>query len=159
MIVSRECSAGNAEQALAAGADEFFSQPLRTSELLARVRALLRRCGRASAHAEVIRVGDLRVDQARRRVYRDGEEIRLTPTQYSILLYLIENRNRVVSGRMLLERIWGPVRGDYVQTLRVHIGNLRRKIERDPARPRYLVTESRAVYRFVEPEVPFEVSA
>lgn len=148
---------GNGEEltvvdALDAGADDYLTKPFRPSELLARMRALFRRYQSHPKGPSVIEAGDVRVDLARRRVVREGREIRLTRTEFEILILLAQNLEVVVTSKMILDRVWGPTRGDYMQTLRVHVGHLRKKIEPEPGSPKYILTEPSVGYRFAVPE-------
>jgi two-component system KDP operon response regulator KdpE len=127
------------------GADAYAIPPFNPEVLLARIRALLRHSA-ASDHS-VIRSGDLELDLTRRRAALRDRPIRLTRKEFNILCYLARNGDRAVSTGMILENVWGPAPGDYTQSLRVHIGRIRRKIETDPSRPRYLVTERGGHYR------------
>ena len=138
--------------ALDAGADDYLTKPFRPTELLARIRALFRRYQSRPKGPGVIEAGDMRVDLARRRVVRDGREIRLTRTEFEILVLLAQNLESVVTSKMILDRVWGPTRGDYMQTLRVHVGHLRKKIEPEPGSPKYILTEPSVGYRFAVPE-------
>lgn len=131
---------------LDAGADGFVSLPFRPGELLARIRAMLRWSPSRPGH-DVITSGDLEIDLAQRLVFVAGNPVRLTRTEFNILAFLARNHDRPVSAEAILETVWGPVRGDYTQSLRVHIGHIRRKIELDPSRPRYLVTLRGGCYR------------
>lgn len=136
-------------EALDAGADDYVTKPFGMDELLARVRATLRRAP-AAATREVreIELGDFRVDLEARTVIVRGEEIHLTPKEYELLVYLIRHAGKVLTHRVLLGAIWG---GDYTEQteyLRVFIGQLRKKIEADPAKPRYILTEPWIGYRF-----------
>ncbi len=148
---------GNGEElmvidALDAGADDYLTKPFRPSELMARIRALFRRYQSHQNGPSVIEAGYFRVDLARRRVVREGRDIRLTRTEFDILILLAENVEHVVTSKMILDRVWGPTRGDYMQTLRVHMGHLRKKIEPDPGSPKYILTEPSVGYRLVVPQ-------
>ncbi len=135
-------------EALDAGADDFVTKPFGMNELLARVRASLRR-GPADVEQEVvISVGDFTLDHSKRQVSVNGADIHLTPKEFELLAYLIEHHDRVITHRTLLSKIWG---GDYTEQteyLRVFIGNLRKKIEPTPSKPRYILTEPWVGYRF-----------
>lgn len=135
-------------KALDQGADDYITKPFGTGELLARLRALLRRTSALAAPMPVIKSGDLTVDVARRRVFHGQKEIRLTRTEFDILAYLARNGGCVVTSKMLVEQVWGPRYTDDTQTLRVHVGHLRKKIEPDPSMPRYILTEPGVGYRF-----------
>lgn len=134
--------------ALDLGADDYLTKPFSAGELLARVRALLRRSSNQEISIPVITVGDLEIDIAHRRVTLSGNEVDLTRTEFDILSYLARNADCVVTSRMILEQIWGPEYGEDTQTLRVHISNLRRKIEPHPSVPRYILTEPGVGFRF-----------
>jgi len=130
------------------GADDFLTKPFGIGELMARVRALLRRSTAGPAAPAVVAAGKLHIDIPRRRVVRNGHEIRLTRTEFEILACLAQNANCVVSAKNLVQKIWGLRFVDDTQTLRVHIGHLRKKIEPDPSAPQYIVTEQGVGYRF-----------
>jgi two-component system KDP operon response regulator KdpE len=134
---------------LDAGANDYLTKPLSTGELLARMRVWLRQIARGAANdgESVIDVGDLRVDLARRVVFAAGRELHLTPIEYKLLVTLMHHRDRVLTHRQLLEAVWGPRCARQTQYLRVYMGHLRKKLEQDPARPRYLVTEPGVGYR------------
>lgn len=133
--------------ALDTGADDYLTKPFSAGELLARLRALVRRATAAISPPPTIAVGDMEVDIARRRVFRSGVEIALTRTEFDILAYLARNADCVVTSKMLLEHVWGPEYVEDTQTLRTHISHLRRKVEPDPSVPRYILTEPGVGYR------------
>ena len=136
-------------EGLNAGADEYLVKPIRLNEFLARVQALLRRAQMTSSEVETgYNDGYLSVDLQRRHVHVDGQKIHLTPTEFKLLLVLLENAGRVVPQRDLLEQVWGPEYIDDVYYPRVYISQLRRKIEPDAANPIYILTEHRVGYRF-----------
>jgi two-component system KDP operon response regulator KdpE len=136
-------------RALDLGADDYLTKPFSLGELLARLRALLRRAGAAEEpEAPSFTAGELHVDLSRRRVTLAGADVHLTPIEYDLLRVLILNPERVLTHRQLLTRVWGPEYAEDTHTLRVHIANLRNKIEPDPARPRFIHTEPRIGYRF-----------
>jgi two-component system KDP operon response regulator KdpE len=120
--------------------------PFKPGELLARIRALLRSPSTPQIR-DVIRSGDLEIDLTQRRVFIAGKGVRLTRTEFNILAYLARNHDRPVSTQAILEAVWGPVRGNYTQSLRVHIGHIRRKIEPDPSQPAYLLTHRGGRYQ------------
>jgi two-component system KDP operon response regulator KdpE len=136
-------------QALDAGADDYLTKPFGIGELLARVRALARRRGRADAAEPVFRAGDIEVDFANRRVKRAGQPVRLTPIEYRLLTLLATNAGRVLTHRQILREVWGPSHVEHEHYTRIYMGHLRRKLEADPAQPRYLLTETAVGYRLV----------
>lgn len=136
--------------ALDHGADDHVSKPFAPNELLARIRAALRRAAAAPLGGQIVR-GSLVIDYDKRRVYRDEEEIRLTPREFELLELLARHCGRVLTHRVLLRTIWGANAVDQPEHVRVLVNALRKKIEPDPARPRYILTEPWVGYRFAEP--------
>jgi len=135
--------------ALDAGADDYVTKPFGMGELLARMRVVLRRSLQETPEP-VYRAEGLEVDLARRRVVAQGQEVQLTPTEYDLLRLLVTHAGKVLTHRQLLARIWGPAYVEQPHVLRVNISNLRRKIEPEPARPRYILTEPGVGYRLKE---------
>jgi two-component system, OmpR family, KDP operon response regulator KdpE len=137
-------------RALDAGADDYVTKPFGMDELLARIRAALRRSAPPPAPPEVaLTVTDaFTVDLAAKRVQRDGADVRLTPTEWHLLEVLVRNPGRLMSQRQLLQEVWGPRYETETNYLRVYMAQLRSKLEPDPARPRYLITEPGMGYRF-----------
>jgi two-component system, OmpR family, KDP operon response regulator KdpE len=133
--------------ALDAGADDYVTKPFGMDELFARLRAALRRNAPAP-EAAIVRTDHFTVDLAAKTVTRDGEEIRLTPTEWSIVEILVRNGDKLVTQRQLLRDVWGPAYEDETNYLRVHLAHIRRKLEPEQGRPRYFVTEPGMGYRF-----------
>jgi two-component system KDP operon response regulator KdpE len=131
--------------ALDLGADDYLTKPFGIEELLARLRAVLRRAG--GTQAQQLSVGDITIDIARHVVTKGGAEVHLTPTEYDLLRVLAANAGKVLTHRQLLERVWGGYAAENSQQLRVYVNYLRRKLEDDPSRPRWLVTEPGVGYR------------
>jgi two-component system, OmpR family, KDP operon response regulator KdpE len=136
-------------RALDAGADDYVTKPFGTDELLARLRAVMRRSLEAGGSPEV-ELGELTIDLADRRVVRAGADIHLTPIEFDLLRVLAQHRGRLVTHRQLLQEVWGPEYGDETQYLRVHVAHIRAKLERDPSRPQYVITEPGVGYRLRE---------
>ncbi|MEZ5365876.1 MAG: response regulator transcription factor [Bryobacterales bacterium] len=138
--------------ALDRGADDYLTKPFRSEEFLARLRALMRRAAHDDVQETVIGVGALRIDLRTREVQVNGEDVHLTRTEFDILAHLASNRDRVVTSESLLRAVWGPHHGEYAQTLRVHVGHIRKKIERNPSEPEYVLTALGVGYRFYQPD-------
>lgn len=152
IVLSARGQEGDKVTALDAGAEDYLTKPFGASELLARIRVVLRRVGGAPA-PDVIEVGPIKIDQPRHTVTVAGQDVHLTPIEFRLLLELARTPGRVLTHRQLLREIWGPNAVDEVHYLRVHMGALRRKIEADPARPHWLLTEAGVGYRLREPPV------
>jgi two-component system, OmpR family, KDP operon response regulator KdpE len=135
-------------RALEAGADDYVIKPFGTDELIARLRAALRRAAPADAGEPVLRAEGLELDLAAHRVRVNGDEVHLTPTEYELLRVLMQSRGRLLTHRALLGQVWGPAYEEDTQVLRVHVANLRRKIEPDPSSPRHVRTDPGIGYRF-----------
>ena len=151
-IIVLSARAGEADkvQALDLGADDYVTKPFGPEELLARIRVALRRAATdEAADAGILRAGDLAIDYDRRRVVRGEAEIRLTPKEFELLSLLARHHDRVLTHRAILKAIWGAHAVDQPEHLWTLVGQLRKKIEPDPATPRYLVSEPWVGYRFV----------
>ena len=135
-------------QALDAGADDFVTKPFSTPELLARIRAVLRRVPLAQSSPSRLRVGDLWIDFGARKVTQGAATQHLTPKELDLLRYLTQHANEAIPHRQLLQAVWGPDYGDQVDYLRAFIKSLRKKIEPNPDRPKYITTEPWVGYRF-----------
>ncbi|WP_433698301.1 response regulator [Nocardiopsis sp. CA-288880] len=147
IVLSARHSAGEKVRCLDSGADDYVTKPFGMDELLARMRAAERRSVRAE-EAPVVRTPCFTVDLGAKRVLRDGGEVRLTPTEWHILEILARHAGQLVSQRQLLHDVWGPAYQSETNYLRVYMAQLRRKLEPDPARPRFLITEAGRGYRF-----------
>ena len=141
--------------ALDLGADDYLTKPFSVDELLARIRVVLRHAARpATGAAPVVRTGELAVDLERRLVTMGGREVRLTPTEYDLLRAFVAHPNKVLTATMLLRAVWGADHRSEAHYLHVYVARLRRKLEPDPRRPRYLRTEPGVGYRLVVEESP-----
>jgi len=149
IVLSARGQEGDKVTALDAGADDYVSKPFNVGELLARMRVALRHTAGASHEGDTIAftVADLQVDLLRRRVLLLGHEVRLTPIEYKLLTTLVRHAGKVVTHQQLLNEVWGPTHTDQSHYVRVYMGHLRHKLEAEPARPRYLLTEPGVGYR------------
>jgi len=134
--------------ALDAGADDYVTKPFGMDELLARMRAALRRASPGDKEEAVVTTPDFEVDLAAKRVRRGEAEVKLTPTEWEIVEMLVRNSGRLVSQRQLLQAVWGPAYEKETNYLRVYLAQIRRKLEPAPSHPRYFLTEPRLGYRF-----------
>jgi len=151
LVLSARGAEGDKVGALDAGADDYVTKPFGAEELLARIRAALRRVEAPSPPSEPIVRGDLVIDRERFRVLRNGEEVRLTPKEFELLSFLAQHPGRVLTHRAILKAIWGPNAVDQPEHLRVLVGALRKKIEPEPSSPKYILTEPWVGYRFADP--------
>jgi two-component system KDP operon response regulator KdpE len=134
--------------ALDGGADDYLTKPFGAGELLARLRVALRHAERVAGEPEsAVTVGELRIDLGRRQVFLGTDEVHLTPIEYKLFATLMKHAGKVLTHRQILKEVWGPTHVDQTQYLRVYMVQLRHKLERDPARPRYLITEPGVGYR------------
>jgi len=151
IVLSARTAEADKVAALDAGADDYVTKPFGGEELLARIRVALRRSEVAvPSTSDTVAVADLVIDPDRNRVFRSGTEIRLTPKEFALLSVLARNEGRVLTHRTLLKAIWGPGSLDQPEHLRVLVGALRKKLELDPSRPRYVLTEPWVGYRFTD---------
>lgn len=147
IVLSARHGSDDKVQALDVGADDYVTKPFGMDELLARVRAAVRRS--SPADAVTITTGRLRIDLDSRRIWRDGEEVRLTPTEWALLRALVTRPGKLVPQKVLLQSVWGPAYEKETNYLRVYMAALRRKLEPDPSRPQHLITEPGMGYRFL----------
>jgi two-component system KDP operon response regulator KdpE len=150
IVLSARGAEGDKVRALDAGADDYVTKPFGADELLARIRATLRRVENPSPPSEPIVRGGLVIDRERFRVLRDSEEVRLTPKEFELLTFLAQHPGRVLTHRTILKAIWGSHAGDQPEHLRVLVGSLRKKIEPNPSTPKYILTEPWVGYRFAD---------
>ena len=148
LVLSARHGSDDKVQALDAGADDYITKPFGLDEMLARMRALLRRSADPD-HEPVVTTDAFTVDLGKRRVTRDGEDIRLTPTEWNILAVLVRNPEKLITQQQLLSEVWGPAYAKETNYLRVYMAQLRRKLEPDTGNPRHLLTEAGIGYRFL----------
>ncbi len=137
-------------RALDAGADDYVTKPFGTDELLARLRAVMRRSAETGGDPE-LRVGEVVIDLPDRTVTKAGERVHLTPIEFDLLRVLATHQGRLVTHRQLLREVWGPEYGGETHYLRVHVAHIRAKLETDPSRPQYVITEPGVGYRLLDP--------
>ena len=148
IVISARGNEKDKIDALDGGADDYLTKPFSVGELFARLRVALRHADRVGGDPETtITVGELRLDLARRQAFARGSEVHLTPIEYKLFSLLMRHAGKVITHRQLLKDVWGPTYVDQMQYVRVYMGQLRHKLEVDPARPRYLVTEPSVGYR------------
>jgi two-component system KDP operon response regulator KdpE len=151
MLTVRDAESDKVE-ALDAGADDYMTKPFGSPELLARIRAALRRSPQLSTELQIVRFDDVEINFNLRRVVVGQREARLTPKEFDLLQYMVAHPNVPIPHTKLLQSIWGPDYGDEVEYLRVFVNQLRKKIEKNPSQPQYIVTEPWVGYRFRLPE-------
>jgi two-component system KDP operon response regulator KdpE len=149
IVLSARTDENDKIAALDAGADDYLTKPFGVGELLARVRAALRRGATGSSGEPVVAFGDIRLDLANRNVLRGGAPVHLTPIEYRLLSLLAGNPGKVLTHRQLLRDVWGPSHVEHSHYLRIYMAQLRQKLEADPARPRHFLTEPGVGYRFL----------
>lgn len=150
IVVSARGQEREKVEALDAGADDYITKPFSIGELLARVRVALRKRMPRTAEKKEFRMDGLLIDFEKRRVSVDGEDVHLTPIEYKLLTLLVENKGKVLTHSFINKQVWGYEYTDDSQSLRVFMANIRRKIEKDTARPRYIMTEVGVGYRFAD---------
>jgi two-component system KDP operon response regulator KdpE len=149
IVLSARSTSAEKVDALDAGADDYVTKPFGMDELLARIRAAVRRAAPSTSDAiDVVTTDDFTVDLAAHRVLRGTEAVRLTPTEWSLLELLVRHAGKLVPQKQMLTEVWGPQYEHETHYLRVYLAQLRRKLEPDPARPQYLITEPGVGYRF-----------
>jgi len=152
VVISARGDERDQVRALDDGANDYVTKPFREGELLARLRAAMRSASRALPPSDTLTIGPLCIRTRERRVFLDGNEISLTPTEFSLLQVMARDAGRVVTHRQLLRDVWGAANADDVQYLRVFMKQLRRKLEQDPAQPQLLITAPGVGYRMKGPE-------
>jgi two-component system KDP operon response regulator KdpE len=148
IVLSVRDAQGDKVKALDVGADDYVTKPFAMEELLARMRAVLRRRGESEPEASVVQSGDLKIDLARRLVTRAGSPVHLTPTEFSLLEQFVKNPGKLLTHRVLLQKVWGGGYSEESHYLRVYVAGLRKKLEPDPSTPTLLLTEPGVGYRW-----------
>lgn len=153
IVLSARNQESEITKALDNGADDYLTKPFSTAVLVSRIKALLRRVAKLPGGTqEVFQAGELKIELTKRRVYVGGQEVNLTPIEFKLLCVLVRHAGLVVTHRQLLEKVWGPSYIEHSHYLRIYMGQLRHKLESDPARPQYLLTEAGVGYRLYEGE-------
>ncbi|MFZ5889924.1 MAG: response regulator [Myxococcota bacterium] len=147
IVISARGQEDDKVKALDAGADDYLTKPFGVNELLARIRVALRHASSAGQSSPIVELGELRLDLERREVKVRGRDVHLTPIEYKLLAYLAQHAGKVVTHRQILKVVWGPNQSEHSHYVRVHMAELRKKIEANPARPEWLVTEPGVGYR------------
>lgn len=151
IVLTVQDSEADKIEALDSGADDYVTKPFNSGELLARVRAALRRGDKGKVEEPVLNFGNLTINLAGRRVTRDGQPVKLTATEYALLKLFVQHAGKVLTHRHLLREVWGPEQENETQYLRVYVQRLREKLEADPDSPVFFLTEPGVGYRFAEP--------
>lgn len=149
LILSAKGAEGDKVTALNLGADDYVTKPFGMDELLARMKAILRRSTISETEPSILESGNLRIDLEQRQVTVGGQDVKLTPKEFDVLKFLVRNAGKVITHRALLQAVWGSGSSEQTEYLRVFINQIRRKIERDPQHPKYIVTEPWVGYRFI----------
>jgi len=152
IVLSARHASDEKVEALDAGADDYVTKPFGMDELLARLRAAVRRAAPGPADSALVDTGAFTVDLSAKRVRRQGTDIRLTPTEWHVLECLARHAGRLVTQQQLLREVWGPAQAKETQYLRIYVRQLRAKLESDPAHPRLILTEPGVGYRFLTPD-------
>ena len=154
LMLSAKSTIENKVEGLNSGADDYLTKPFSVTELLARIRVILRHKSFNEMHSETenefFKIKDLIIDTDKHRIWIENEEIRLTPNEYKVLVLLAKNHGKVLTHKFITENIWGSTGIDDTQSLRVCMGNLRRKLGEDPAQPKYIITEIGVGYRLID---------
>ena len=148
VVLSARQDGADKVDALDAGADDYVTKPFAMNELLARLRAAVRRAAPGDTTEAIVEAGELTIDLARRRVLRLGQEVRLSPTEWALIEVLVRNRGKLVGRQQLLREVWGPAYTAETGYLRIYAAQLRRKLEKDPAHPRHIITQPGMGYIF-----------